>query len=413
MGSDCMNFINHTLLYGKNNFMQLRRKWIPLPLLLLFPVIIIGLIFVIILAIFSPDSAHDPIRVGVVDSDQSKEAQLIQELIDETSQLGSFIELQSMTLSEAKKGINTNQLSTYIELPKKFTANLYNGTPVTLPITGNPNRAIESHLIKELVDSVARHIRTSQANILTINYFAKALSIDDKTRNDLLFEHFKEFLLYTIGKDKVLDQEEITNLTTTSPVNYFGIASWFIIVTLWLFGIYNFLYREETQRLKKRMRLYGVTELQQIIARIITTLLVTTVFALISLIVLNMVLTLELQQEDHLRIGIIMLLYGLLILVFLAILEITFSSQKIRLLGQSIGIGILLTLSGSFIPILYFPLKLQAIMPYIFSSEAFHWLQEIILNGRFYADYIPLLFMCSAGFCILIGLSLGKERVQQ
>src|SRR5690625_5135499 len=412
MGSDCMNFIKHTLLFGKNNFMQLRRKWIPLPLLLLFPVIIIGLIVTIILAFFSPVD-HEPIQIGIVDLDQSKETQLIQELIDETSQLGAYIQLQSMTAEEASKGIDTNQLSTYIELPQNFTANLYNGTPVTLPITGNPAQVTESHLIKELIDSVTRHIRTSQANILTINYYAKTLSIDDTSRNDLLFEQFKQFLFYTIGNDKLLIQEEIINLATASPTHYYGIAGWFIVVTIWLFAIYTFLHKEETTRLKKRMKLYGVTELQQVAARIFTTLFITTVFAIIAFIVFTNFFNFELWKEDYLRIAIIMLLYSILILVTLAIIETVISKRKLCLLGQSVWIGVLLLLSGALIPTLYFPLKLQAFLPYVFSGEAFYWLQELMLNGRFYADYIPLLLMNGAGFCVLIGLSSGKERVQQ
>lgn len=407
-----MKFIKHTLLFSKNNLIQLRRKWLSLPLLLLFPIIIIGLIIMIILAFFSPAN-NDPIQVGVVDSDQSKETQMIIDLIDETSQLGAYIQLRSMSKPEAIKGIDSNHLTTYIELPDNLASNLYNGLPVTLPITGNPNQAIESRLIKELIDSVARHIRTSQANILTINYYAKALSINDEARNDLLFEQFKGFLFYTIGKDKVLDQKEVTNLSTTSPLHYFGIASWFIVVTIWLLALYNFLYKEEKLRLKKRMRLYGVTALQQVFARIMVTLLVTTIFAIISFIILNNFLTFELQEEDHFRIGIIMLLYSMLVLTFLAIIETITSSRKLCLLGQSVGIGILLILSGSLIPSLYFPLKIQAIMPYVFSSEAFHWLQEIMLNGRFYADYIPLLLMNGAGFFMVIGLSIGKERAQQ
>src|SRR5699024_6452666 len=105
----------------------------------------------------------------------------------------------------------------------------------------------------------------------------------------------------------------------------------------------------------------------------------------------------------------IMLLYSILILVTLAIIETVISKRKLCLLGQSVWIGVLLVLSGAFIPTLYFPLKLQAFLPYIFSGESFHWLQEIMLNGRFYADYIPLLLMNGAGFCVLIGLSSERS----
>src|SRR5699024_1480480 len=204
---------------------------------------------------------------------------------------------------------------------------------------------------------------------------------------------FKQFLFYTIGKDKVLNQEEITNLATASPIHYYGIAGWFIVVTIWLFAIYTFLHKEETTRLKKRMKLYGVTELQQVAARIFTTLFITTAFAIIAFIVFTNFFNFELWKEGYLRIASIMLLYSILFLVTLAIIETVISKRTLCLLGQSVWIGVLLMLSGDFIPTLYFPLKLQAFMPYIFSVEAFFLLHEIMLNGRLYADYIPLLLM--------------------
>src|SRR5690625_3111975 len=160
-----MKFLKLILLFSKNNFMQLRRKWLPLPLLFLFPLTLIGLIVIIMLAFFSPSDNMEPIRVGIIDSDQSKETQLIIDLIDETSQLGAYIQLESISETEAIKKIDANELSTYIELPENFTANLYNGTPVTLPITGNPAQATESHLIKELIDRKSTRLNSSHVAI--------------------------------------------------------------------------------------------------------------------------------------------------------------------------------------------------------------------------------------------------------
>src|SRR5699024_9804481 len=144
-------------------------------------------------------------------------------------------------------------------------------------------------------------------------YYAKTLSIDDTSRNDLLFEQFKQFLFYTIGKDKVLNQEEITNLATVSPIHYYGIAGWFIVVTIWLFAIYTFLHKEETTRLKKRMKIYSVKELHQISARIFTTLFISTVFAIIDFIFFRYFLIFEFFIDNYLRLVIIMLFYSILI----------------------------------------------------------------------------------------------------
>ncbi|PAV30429.1 ABC transporter ATP-binding protein [Virgibacillus profundi] len=407
-----MHFVKHLLLFIKNNFLQLRRKWLSLPLLLLFPILIVGLVAGLIITFITPDDS-DPIYVGLVDNDQSKETQLVVELIDQSSQLSSFIQINKMSEAEAANAIKKDELTSYITFPNNFTNNLYQGEPVKLPIVANPNRSTESYLVKELIESITRHISASQANILTINYYAKELNIDDDIRNDLLFEQFKEFLFYTIGKDKIINEQEITNNATASPIHYYGIASWFIILTIWLLAIYNFLCKENTIHIKQRMRLYGITDRLQITARMIVSLLITMLFSACFFAILNHLLEWNLILEDYVRISFLLLLYSIIFLTCLAIIEVIIPSQKFRLLGQSFLTGLILLVSGAIIPTIYFPVQIQQFLPYVFSFEALSWLQEISLNDRLYADFYPLLIMSVAGLFLLYGISIWKERVQE
>lgn len=389
--------------------MQLQRKWLSLPLLLIFPIAIVGLVLAIVISFFSP-TGNEPIQVGLVDLDQSTETESIVNLIDETSQLGAFIQIHNMSEREADALIKENQLSAYIIFPEGFTNNLYEGNSLTLPIIGNPNQSTKSYLIKGLIESVARHIRASQANILTINYFAKQMYMDNETREDLLFEQFKEYFFYTIGRDRIINDKDITNHVTATPIHYYGIASWFIIITIWLLSIYNFLTKEDALHMRQRMKLYGITELQQILARMFVTLITTSLFSISSFILLQKLLKLDLNLEDDLRIAVIVFLYSFVFLQGLALIEFIITSQKLRLLGQSLLTGLLLIFSGAIIPTLYFPIWMQQVATYSYSNEGFRWLQEILLNNRLYADYIPLLLMNAAGLFILVGISLWKER---
>lgn len=407
-----MHFIKHLLLFTKNNFMQLQRKWLSLPLLFIFPIVIVGLIVTIIVSFFTTEE-NDPIQVGLVDLDQSSETQLVVDLIDEASQLGTFIHIGKMTEEKAISSIKDDQLSAYIIFPENFTANLYKGNAVALPIVGNPKKSTESYLIKELIESVTRHIRSAQANILTINSFANEMTMDQETQNDILFEQFKDYLFYTIGRDKIINDKEIQNSATASPIHYYGIASWFIIVTIWLLSIYSFLVKEDTLRMRQRMKLYGVTAFQQVMARMFVTLTTVGLFAIVSFFLLQKWLGVDLDVEDCLRIAIIILLYSFAFLQGLAVISFLIPSQKLRLLGHSILTGVLLILSGAIIPTLYFPAWLQDPTKYSYANEGFHWLQEIILHARLYADYLPLLLMNAVGIFILIGLSLWKERAQK
>ena len=96
-----MHYMRHIQLFIKNHLMQLRRKWSSLPLLFMFPVIIVGLAAAIIITYFIP-SENETVQVGLVNLDENEQTELIVQLIEHSSQLGSFIEIHSMTENEAK-----------------------------------------------------------------------------------------------------------------------------------------------------------------------------------------------------------------------------------------------------------------------------------------------------------------------
>ncbi len=398
-------------LFVKNNVLQFRRKWLSLPLLLLFPILLTGLVLFIILQFFINDE-HAPVQVGIVDQDQSEETQLVSQLIEETP-LSSFLELRGMEEQQAIERIEDDSLSAYLVIPKGFTEDLYQGRSVEFPIVGNPTQPAQSQLVRELIESVTRHIRASQANILTINYYAKQLDMDSQTRSDLLFEQFKEYFFYTIGKDRIVNESEISNAATSNPLNYYILSFWFTFVTLWLFVIYNFLSKEDTVRLKQRMKLYGVTELQQTLAKMSVTLMIATLFSAIALFLFHSLFDWDMTIKDYGRVLLLSLLYSTQFLFALGMVEIIIFSQKLRLLIQSIVSGVYLLISGALIPTIYFPGVIQKFIDYVPSVEALHWVQEIVLNNRVFVDYIPLLLLTIATTLIFIGTAIGKERIQE
>src|SRR5699024_11104534 len=137
--------------------------------------------------------------------------------------------------SGSKKKIAKNELSSYIIFPEECIAKLYDGVSVEVEVVGNPQRTIESEMTKELIDSLMRHINTSQANILLLNERAKELNMPQDERQAYLFNQFTSFLLYTTGKDKALNKEEMTQHQNTSPINYYAVVIWFIVSIIWLF----------------------------------------------------------------------------------------------------------------------------------------------------------------------------------
>src|SRR5690625_6733268 len=108
---------------------------------------------------------------------------MIIDILEETSEFGPFMQIESLDEEHAGDKIEANELSAYLLLPEDFTTNLYEGYPVTMSVTGNPKQELESNVVHELINSVMRHIETSQANILLVNEYAKKVDMDDEIRD--------------------------------------------------------------------------------------------------------------------------------------------------------------------------------------------------------------------------------------
>src|SRR5690625_5835475 len=98
-----------------------------------------------------------------------------------------------------------------------------------MSVTGNPKQEMESNVVHELINSVMRHVDTSQANILLVNEYAKRVDMDDETRSELVMDEFMRTLFSVAGKDKVISEDTVENYSTTSPVQYSMISITFIV----------------------------------------------------------------------------------------------------------------------------------------------------------------------------------------
>ncbi|MDL4842091.1 ABC transporter permease [Aquibacillus rhizosphaerae] len=403
--------VSRTFFFIKQYQKQLQKKWKSLPLLLLFPILIIGLCFFVVVSFFLPEE-EQAIEIGLVDLDGSDETTMLVDMIDDATLLGSFIHIKKYTEQEAEKAIDTDKVSAYITFPENFTADLFQGRSVEVPIIGNSNNPVESYIINELINSMTRYIASAQANILTINQYAKQLPMEEKEREEMLFQQFSQFMLYTLSKDKTVHEEEITNLTTSSPTHYYSLAGWFVLITIWMLGMYILLGKEEGSAMWNRMKLYGVTLLQRITSRILVSLFYGLLLAMVGFYLFISVMDIEFYWNDYLRIAILISLYSVIFLIGLALIDLLFSSKKVSLITQICYTGLVLFLSGAIIPSLYFPEKVKIVVPYLFSNQAFQWLTEVAIDGRLYADYMVLILIAAASLCLLIACSMWKERVE-
>jgi ABC-2 type transport system permease protein len=388
--------VERILFFMQQYHKQLKKKWGTLLLLFLFPIVLIGLLLGLVAGLLIPEEGS-PIRVALVDEDQTKESLLFGTLLEETAAGNTFLQFVSLTESDAVELMERNEISTYFSFPEGFTADLYEGKSVTIPIVGNPAKQTESFVVKELVESMTRYIAAAQANILTINDYAKKTDLSKQERQELMFQQFMDFTLYTLGKDKLLDEEVITNVATSSPTHYYALAGWFIVLSVWLLAIYSVLGKEEHRSMVVRMQLFGVTLWQRVFARMLVGLAYSFILAAMLFFIVNRVVPFGLFAIDYGRFGLFTALYGVLFLVGVALIDVWVTSRKMGLLLQSLFLFLMILTSGALIPTLYFPQAVQGILPYLFSYESMRWMIDIVLEGRNYADFTALTIYTISG----------------
>src|SRR5699024_800099 len=105
---------------------------------------------------------------------------------------------------EAEISIAEDEISSYVLLPSDFTQNLYAGYAVTMSVIGNPDQQTESNVVHELINSVMRHIESSQASILLVDGYAQKVHMEEATRSELIRDELMRTLLSTAGNDQIM-----------------------------------------------------------------------------------------------------------------------------------------------------------------------------------------------------------------
>lgn len=405
-----MQPINHVSHFIMNHLKQLKRKWHTLPLLFLFPLILISLLAFLAIQFMSSDE-RSPIEIGLVNLDQSKESRMVVTMLETNEQFKGSMQVETMSEQKAKQKLTEDALSAYILLPKQFSNKLYQGESVSIKIIGNPNDRIRAKLIHTFVDSAARHINSAQANILAIGAYADQLGLSNSARSDLLQSEFKNYIYFTLAKDHALEEALLSNTASSSTMLYYAVSGWFALVSLWLFVCWQFFHADEPQQLIKRIRLYNVTPYKRIIAKLIAVLITVFIPAVLTFILLPVAFDAVLIPSDYFHMAVIYILTTISFLTTLGIFELLIPSKKLLLLIQSLWTTILLVLSGVAIPFYFLPERLQDISGKLFTTSAFQNLQSMIVEGESLIH--PQLLIVSS--CIALGLlfsiSIWKERL--
>jgi ABC-2 type transport system permease protein len=388
---------------------QMKNKWFSLILLFFVPLLMLICIVWLVILLISPNK-EEPITLAIIDEDQTTESNLFVQLFTLTIADNDYLNITTMDSAEAKQAIKDQKLSSYILFPKGLTEDLFNGEPVLLQQIGNQNSIYESYIINELINNLARYIESAQANILITYQYAEQVNMPKDEFEQFQMEQFMNFTMHSLAKGTLISENKMMNRASSTPQQYFTIAGLFILLSVWLLGLELLLKNNVKPSILIRYRLLGVTELQQVLARMMVILLVILSWTSIVFAVVQHFLQLELLLLDYWRLFSYITLYSFSYLLLVAIIHVIIRSMKLALLVQVIVLFITLFVSGALIPTLYFPLSWQTILPYLLSNNTFSWLIDIAIEGRNFAEYKLLITYCVTLFIGNVLLTKIHER---
>lgn len=403
-----MRIMKHIFVFIANDISRLKRKWLTLPLILVSPVIFIGLIIWMLSLLLSFDEA-DKMSVGLVNLDDSDETAMIVSALAGSAELADGLEITEVSESDAKQMIENNTLVSYIIFPGKFTEKMMQGESSELIVVGNPDMQLESYVISSVIDTVVRHIRNSQANILTINHYAREFGMNDEARQDLIFEAFVSQFIQVFSSDTLMNEHQKTQNISAGNM-YFIVNGLFIIMTVWVYILYIALMRDAGSNLEERMRVFGVTYLAQGLAKVLSIGTIITIASALFTYGVLMLGGIDLEIENLLRLLILIAAHIFTTVMIMIIIDWIFPSFKISMVLELIVLLGIILFAGSIIPKIYFPLYMDTVFDYTYSYQALSWMEEIVLNGRFTMEIDIIIVTLSAAAILLLILSVLKER---
>lgn len=402
-----MRIMKHIFVFIANDISRLKRKWLTLPLILISPVIFIGLIIWMLSSLLSFDD-EDKMSVGLVNLDDSAETAVIVSALSGSAEAADGLEIIEVSESDAKLMIENDTLVSYIIFPGKFTEKMMKGESSELIVVGNPDMQLESYVISSVIDTVVRHIRNSQANILTINHYAREFGMTDEARQNLIFEEFVSQFIQVLSSDTLMDEHQTAQNISAGNM-YFIVNGLFIIMTVWVYMLYIALMRDAGSNLEERMRVFGVTYLAQGLAKVLSIGTIITIASALFTYGVLMLGGIDLEIENLLRLLILIALHIFITVMIMIIIDWLLPSFKISMVVQLAVLLMIILFAGSIIPRIYFPIYLDTFFDYMYSYQSLSWIEEIILNGRFTMEIDIMIVTFGIAAVLLLVLSVLKE----
>lgn len=375
-------------------------------LLTLLPLTFFLLIVVLFTDVSIGKKIIQPLKIGIIDKDQSFFSKLLIQNYKENTVFLDFMDLSVDDEITITKKYKENQLDAIIYIPKDFAEKMMHMEHEPITVTIDTNNFTKAIIMKNILKSYEKYIATVEYNISALYDVMTKNDFNEKDIKDKNLQLSYKLIMTAMNRSHFFDFKEITQIPNTTSFNYFFISLSSLLIMY--FGLYVGLdiVRERELGTYQRLQVIGYKTYKFIVAKLIGHLLF-----LYSILLLWFALGGAVFQY---KINIFMVVFLLFITIFSVSFSILisslFRSQETILLVGNIYYFISAIIGGNVIPIQFLPdniQKISALTPNYWIIKGFLLVQKNIDKLSIYLitssfTILSILFIiisiCSYGF---------------
>ncbi len=169
---------------------------------------------------------NEPIKVAVVDEDQTFETKSLINQLQEDETLNDQLRFIPGEMNEVTKGIRNGEWTGAVIIPAGFTADLRNGTNTPMEVWLNDKQPLESGVVQLLMDSAASYISAAQSGVNAVYESVIKPMENSEERQQLMQQVIITFTLEALDRNGLFVTENIERGASIGWKNHAAIAAW-------------------------------------------------------------------------------------------------------------------------------------------------------------------------------------------
>jgi len=302
----------------------------------------------------------EPFKVAVVDYENSNLSNTLINNFKNYKSFSNFVNLQILSIEEAKLKFSQNKLTAIVEIPSDFSRSLYYCENAPLKVTINEKEPLKGTVFKNIMESYGKFVSSVEAGVYTLDNSIEYLNLTPNEEEKYIEQFSVKLILSSLDRGSFFEDNKYENIPSSSSLQYFMFSISLVFIMYIALTAGTFIIQEKNNgclyRLKTAPSSFWLITLSKCLAF--------SLFSLVQALIFMLPIVLLCRVNLGFNFGsiLILLLLAIFFIVSFAILSSTFfKSEEACILFGNIFIFLLAIAGGSFIPLQLMPPDLQNI----------------------------------------------------